>query len=86
MIAVSVREAQERLPELLNSVATGETITIQGEGSTRFTLSLKQERPQLYPNWPGYPKAGCCEGMFIVPKDFKEPLDELKEYEGETPP
>jgi len=26
------------------------------------------------------PKAGNCEGLFVVPDDFKEPLEEMREY------
>jgi hypothetical protein len=26
------------------------------------------------------PKAGNCEGLFVVPDDFKEPLEEMQEY------
>ena len=38
--------------------------------------------PPLWARPPvtGVPKAGNCEGLFVVPDDFKEPLEEMREY------
>ncbi|HVC96022.1 MAG TPA: hypothetical protein VND64_20205 [Pirellulales bacterium] len=43
-------------------------------------LTPQQAGHVISPSWPGFPKAGSCEGLFVVPDDFKEPLEELREY------
>jgi antitoxin (DNA-binding transcriptional repressor) of toxin-antitoxin stability system len=80
MTLVTIPEAQARLPELLSAVADGESVTIRAEDGKLFQLAVQTTTPFVNPNWPGYPKAGSCEGMFVVPDDFKEPLEEMREY------
>jgi antitoxin (DNA-binding transcriptional repressor) of toxin-antitoxin stability system len=77
MIQLSVAEAQQRLPELLTAASQGEVVRIQENGSV-FQLTPIQPRPR--PPVTGVPKAGQFKGMFVVPDDFDEPLEELREY------
>jgi antitoxin (DNA-binding transcriptional repressor) of toxin-antitoxin stability system len=80
MTLVTILEAQARLPELLSAVASGESVSIRAEDGSLFRLAIQTTSPFLNPDWPGYPKAGSCEGLFVVPDDFKEPLEEMREY------
>ena len=80
MTVVTISEAQARLPELLSAVAAGESVSIRADDGRLFQLAVQTTSLFLNPDWPGYPKAGSCEGMFVVPDDFKEPLEELREY------
>ena len=45
-------------------------------------LAAKTDRPR--PPITGVPKAGNCEGLFVVPDDFKEPLEEMREAVQQT--
>jgi antitoxin (DNA-binding transcriptional repressor) of toxin-antitoxin stability system len=76
MVHVAVVEAQERLPELLNSVDAGEEVEIRAENGRTYRLARSRPRPPV----TGVPKAGSCKGLFVVPADFKAPLEELREY------
>ena len=77
MVQITVEEARQRLPELLDAVESGEDVEIRAEdGRTYKIASSRRPRPPV----TGVPKAGSCEGVFVVPDDFKEPLDELREY------
>jgi antitoxin (DNA-binding transcriptional repressor) of toxin-antitoxin stability system len=80
MMLVTIPEAQARLPELLSAVAAGESVSIRAEDGSLFQLAVQTMIPFLNPDWPGYPTAGSCEGLFVVPDDFKEPLEEMREY------
>jgi antitoxin (DNA-binding transcriptional repressor) of toxin-antitoxin stability system len=74
MIQVMVKEAQERLPELLGAVEAGEEVEIRAENGRTFRLAAS--RPPV----TGVPKAGRLKGQLVVPDDFDEPLEELREY------
>jgi antitoxin (DNA-binding transcriptional repressor) of toxin-antitoxin stability system len=76
MIQVTVEEAQQRLPDLLGAVEAGEAVEIRAEHGRIFWLTTTRPRPPV----TGVPKAGSCKGLFAVPADFKEPLEELRPY------
>jgi antitoxin (DNA-binding transcriptional repressor) of toxin-antitoxin stability system len=76
MMEVTLPEAQQRLPELLAAAEAGEGVEIRGPTGRVFRLTAVRPRPSV----TGVPKAGSCQGVFVVPKDFKAPLDELREY------
>ena len=80
MTQVTIPEAQQRLPELLAAVEAGEQVTIRSNNGRTFTLAVQPSPLIINPDWPGYPHAGSCQGLFVVPEDFKEPLEELREY------
>ena len=75
MVQLSANEAQHRLPELLGAARAGEVVEIQQDGWT-FRLTAVASRPPV----TGTPKAGRLKGQLVVPDDFDEPLDELREY------
>jgi antitoxin (DNA-binding transcriptional repressor) of toxin-antitoxin stability system len=76
MILVSVEEAQQRLPDLLGAVEAGDTVEIRtGHGGIFWLTSNRPRSPVT-----GVPKAGRLKGQLIVPDDFDEPLEELREY------
>ena len=73
---IAVVEAQQRLPELLNAVEVGEDVEIRAENGRTYRLAPSRPRPPV----SGLPKASSRKGLFVVPADFKEPLEELREY------
>ncbi|MCI0638239.1 MAG: DUF2281 domain-containing protein [Gemmataceae bacterium] len=75
MIRVSVNEAMHRFPELLSAARAGEGVEIKQNGWT-FRLTAFSSRPPV----TGTPKAGRLKGQLMVPDDFDEPLEELREY------
>jgi antitoxin (DNA-binding transcriptional repressor) of toxin-antitoxin stability system len=76
MVLITVVEAQQHLPELLNAVEAGEEVEIRAEGGRSYRLTLSRPRPPV----TGVPKAGRLKGQLVVPDDFDEPLEELREY------
>ena len=81
MIQVTVAEAQNRLPELLALVETGESVEIRPETGGAFVLVHKPRQDDgNAPAWPGYPKAGSLKGKIWMSDDFDEPLEEFREY------
>ncbi len=80
MIQCSAVEAQQRLPELLAKASHGEVVQIIEDGN-RFCLTvLEVDSPSPRPPITGIPKAGRLKGMFVVPDDFDDPLEDLREY------
>lgn len=81
MSTISLEEAQARLAELVHRIAPGEgvTITENDRPVARLVAPLVTPRrdPRPRPPATGVPKAGSCAGLFVVPDDFKEPLEEL---------
>ncbi len=75
MVQVAVIEAQQRLPELLNEIEAGEEVEIRAENGRTYRLAPSRPRPPV----TGVPKAGRLKGQLVVPDDFKEPLDGLRE-------
>jgi antitoxin (DNA-binding transcriptional repressor) of toxin-antitoxin stability system len=74
MTQVTTAQAQERLPDLLAAVEAGEEVEIRAENGRTFRLAAA--RPPV----TGVPNAGRLKGQFVVPADFDEPLEELREY------
>jgi len=80
MIQVTVKEAQQRLPDLLGAVEAGETVEIRTENGRTFRIALPIPAPLVNPSWPGYPHPGSAKGLIQISDDFDDPLEELKEY------
>lgn len=76
MTRVTVDEALRELRGLLAAADAGESVVILGENGRAFRLAPVRERPPM----TGAPKAGRWQGLVVVPDDFDEPLDELREY------
>jgi hypothetical protein len=58
------------------------TITENDQFVARLIIPLiaPAHPPRPRPPVTGVPRAGSCEGLFVVPDDFKEPLEEMREY------
>jgi antitoxin (DNA-binding transcriptional repressor) of toxin-antitoxin stability system len=76
MIQVTINEAQQRLPELLVAVESGENVKIEGENGRNFRLITDRPRPAI----TGIPKVGRLKGQLVVPGDINDTLEELQEY------
>jgi antitoxin (DNA-binding transcriptional repressor) of toxin-antitoxin stability system len=75
MTQVTIPEALQRFAELLAAAEAGESVVIQGENGRTFRLVASRPRPPR----TGTPKAGRWQGL-VIPDDFDEPLEELREY------
>jgi antitoxin (DNA-binding transcriptional repressor) of toxin-antitoxin stability system len=76
MTQVTIREAQQRLPELLAAAEAGEAVEIRRANGRTFRLVANRPRPAV----SGLPRAGTCPGLIQIPDDFDAPLEELREY------
>jgi len=73
MSAVTLKEAQSHLQELINRLQPGEEFVITDAG--RPLAQLKKLDPTTWPC-----KAGSAKGKIHIAADFDEPLEEFKEY------
>lgn len=84
MIRISLSEAQNTLATIIHRLTPGEIVTITEDNraiAQIMTLPVVQPRsPRPRPPITGMPKAGRYAGHLIVPDDFKEPLEEMREY------
>jgi antitoxin (DNA-binding transcriptional repressor) of toxin-antitoxin stability system len=83
MATISIAEAQETLSELIRNLAPGDVVTItENDRPVAQIVPLPAIRTApLRPRPPvtGVPRAGSVPGL-VVSDDFKEPLDEMREY------
>ncbi len=76
MIQVTMDEAKERLPDLMDAAARGETVLIEkkeGQGAQVVQLvavALHKPKPQF----------GSARGLIKTADDFNAPLDDFREY------
>lgn len=80
MKVLTVLEAQQRLPELLEAARHGQAVEIIQQDQRFQLLALPPLPSRPRPPVTGIPKAGRYEGRLVVPEEFDEPLDELREY------
>jgi antitoxin (DNA-binding transcriptional repressor) of toxin-antitoxin stability system len=84
MSTITLQEAQSTLAELVHRLAPGEVVTITENDRPVARLIVPRvtaaRPPRPRPPVTGVPKAGICEGLFVAPDDFKEPLEEMREY------
>jgi prevent-host-death family protein len=84
MTTVSLQEAQANLGELIRRLSPGEEvlITLNEQPVARLVAAQPAGRkpPRPRPPVTGVPKAGLLQGQLVVPDDFDEPLEELREY------
>ncbi len=84
MKTIALNEAQRSLADLIHCLAPGEVVTIIENSRpvaqiVQFpTIATRPPRPR--PPVTGIPKVGQYEGRLVVPEDFDEPLEELREY------
>jgi len=72
-ITITLEEAQEKLPELIATLAPGEDVVItrNAEPVAELHLIVKQQ-PR--------PRFGNCQGMLTIVAEDEEHLDDFKEY------
>ncbi len=84
MSTITLEEAQANLAELVHRLAPGEVVTITENDRPIARLipapNVRHRTPRPRPPVTGVPKAGQYEGRLVVPDNFKEPLDEMREY------
>jgi prevent-host-death family protein len=74
MNAVSIEEAQAKLPEIIDKLAPGEEVLITRNTKPVAKL-VGQTRPVRKPRQPG-----TCRGIFIIVSDDDEHLKDFTEY------
>jgi antitoxin (DNA-binding transcriptional repressor) of toxin-antitoxin stability system len=78
MVQVSLDEAKERLPDLIDAAARGETVLIEKAGEQGAQVVQLVAVPQ-HPR--RRPKFGSAKGLIIyMADDFDAPLDDFREY------
>jgi antitoxin (DNA-binding transcriptional repressor) of toxin-antitoxin stability system len=75
MSAVTLEEAQARLPELIDHLAPGEELVIT-RGDQPVAKLVGQARPDRPPRRPGTLRGSV---LYMAP-DFDAPLEDFKEY------
>lgn len=83
MTTITLHEAQTQLAELVHRLADGSevTITVDQQPVARLIgIPVARRIPRPRPPATGVPKAGRYEGRLVVPDDFDEPLEGLREY------
>jgi antitoxin (DNA-binding transcriptional repressor) of toxin-antitoxin stability system len=73
MASISVEEAQDRLPELMDDAAEGEEVVIARADGSAFRLVPVEMAPR--------PRFGSARGLFTMADDFDAPLEDFREYE-----
>ena len=74
MTAVTLEEAQAKLPELLAQLQPGEQLTITAEGKPVAEVKKTQRT-----SWPCQAGTAKDRVLWMAP-DFNAPLDDFKEY------
>ena len=73
MHEVDLKEAQTRLPELIDEAASGEEVVItRGDGASFKIVPLVEQEPR--------PTFGSAKGLIKMGDDFDEPLEEFDAY------
>ncbi len=85
MNTITLQEAQTGLADLVHGLLPGQVVTItENDQPVARIIPVPAATPDFVPRprppVTGIPKAGRYEGRFVVPDDFKEPLEEMREY------
>jgi prevent-host-death family protein len=84
MATVTIQEAQANLPDLIHKLTPGDVVMITENNRPVAQIvpfpAIQTRPPRTRPPVTGIPKAGQYEGRLVVPDDFDEPLEELREY------
>ena len=84
MKSITLDDARIHLAELIHGLAPGQELTITENDRPIARLVpvpvIWERPPRPRPPVTGVPKAGKYEGLLVVPDDFKEPIDEMREY------
>ncbi len=79
MIQVTMDEAKERLPDLIDAAARGETVLIEKEKDADQGAQVVQ-LVAMAPQKPK-PQFGSARGLIKTADDFNVPLEDFREYE-----
>jgi antitoxin (DNA-binding transcriptional repressor) of toxin-antitoxin stability system len=73
MTSYSVRDAQERLQELIDDAQQGKTVVIHDKSGriVRLVPMTPTQKPR---------KAGSARGLLEINEDFDAPLEDFSEY------
>lgn len=86
MTTIPLKEAQDTLSDLVHRLAPGVIVTITENDRPVAQIvafpAVRTRPPRARPPVTGIPKAGLYEGRLVVPDNFDEPLEELREYMG----
>ncbi|MDH4130068.1 MAG: type II toxin-antitoxin system prevent-host-death family antitoxin [Spirochaetota bacterium] len=74
MQKVKLKDAQNKLTELIDKVADGEEVFITREDGSAFKI-IPFTQNNLHP------KFGSAKGLIQMSDDFDEPLEDFKEYQ-----
>ncbi len=77
MIRVTMDEAKERLPDLMDAAARGATVLIEKEAGQSAQVvqlvAVVTDKPK--------PQFGSARGLIKTADDFNAPLEDFREYE-----
>ena len=73
MHAITIEEAQARLPELVSTLVPGEELQITHEGHLVATLVAPPRK-----SWPCHP--GTAKGILTILAEDDDHLEDFKEY------
>ena len=75
MVAISMREAQATLPELIHRLRPGDALQITEDGRAVAVVTAS------VPESPRMPKLGTQRGSVLyMSPDFDAPLEDFREY------
>ncbi len=73
MLRIDLKDAENKLAELISLASGGEEVIITLENGSAFTIT------PIYKEAP-YPKFGSAKGLIEVPDNFDDPLEDFEEY------
>ena len=71
MNPITITEAAQKLPDLIDAALRGEEVTITKNGSVVKLIPATVVKPR---------QPGSAKGQVWISDDFDEPLEEFKEY------
>lgn len=74
MRSVHIREASQRLADLVDAAVAGESVYIEKEPG-RVVQLVPVEKPLRHPRF------GSARSLVMIREDFDEPLADMAEYE-----
>ncbi len=81
---ITLQEALTTLSDLIHRLPVGEWVVITENDKPVAQLIVPfvfaRQPPRPSPPVAGIPKAGEYAGRLVVPDDFKEPLEGMREY------
>lgn len=83
-MSITLQEAQATLADVLHRLSPGDRVTITENDRPVAELVVPavfpNRAPRPRPPVTGVPRTGQYAGRLVVPDDFDEPLEEMREY------